>query len=74
MNQPAFPRPYSQRKFGKGDIEPQLGMTMRQWYKGMALASIRKDNMSHPKDIASTAKCIADDLLEEDEEHAKGEK
>jgi hypothetical protein len=54
------------------------GMTMRQWYKGMALASIQAAGITIPpslsnKSIAEIAGMIADAMLAEDEGHERKE-
>jgi len=46
------------------------GMTMRQFYKGMALAGIRIDNITVEK-MAEIAAAIADALIHEDREAEK---
>ena len=46
------------------------GMTMRRWYKGMALAGIRIDNITVEK-MAEIASAVADALVAEDKEAEK---
>jgi len=52
------------------ETEMYPGMTMRQWYKGMALAGIRIDNITVEK-MAEIAAAIADALIHEDREAEK---
>ena len=52
------------------ETEMYTGMTMRQFYKGMALAGIRIDNITVEK-MAEIAAAIADALIHEDREAEK---
>lgn len=36
----AFPRPYSEDKFNDEQLMSQSGMTLRQWYAGLAMQSL----------------------------------
>jgi len=64
MNQPAFPRTNSQ-----GHCAGQEGITMRQYYKGMALSGLTGTNKmaEYPSDYARIVGEIADAMLKEDE-------
>ena len=52
-------------------LENHKGMSMRQWYKGMALNSFRQfaRGKYDQKEIGHICGLIADALLREDEEH-----
>lgn len=70
----AFARPYSEQQPGDR-VEPcyaQEGMTMREWFAGMALQGIlagqlafRTDPPLQPADVAKAALNFADALLAE---------
>jgi hypothetical protein len=74
LNQPAFPRPYSEHD-GSGGTDrwyAQDGMTMREWYAGQALAGLlanRFPNLPNKtvidwySDMAQTAFYLADAML-----------
>ncbi len=77
MNKPAFPTDDKQRAFPStiedtgNPIYHKYGMTMRQWYKGMACIGLtQNDNLAKESyvDIATMAGKQADALLKEDEE------
>lgn len=69
-------RPLPQRAFpshpGTDPAGPGGGMTLRQWYKGMAIAGLCSGNMRGTCDeFSHKAAELADALLAEDEEHGK---
>ena len=63
---PAFPRTGNETT-----IEPQSGMTVRQWYKGMALSGLLADPGETLSHAAINAASLADKLLAEDADKAK---
>lgn len=73
---PAFPE-----TIGYGGNLPRPGMTLRQWYKGRALAGeMASQNLSDSdacfgsddhEQIATNMGKIADAMIEEDKNHAK---
>ncbi len=63
VNKPAFPCVR---------LENHKGMTMRQWYKGMALNLLANDNLDlrgKEEEIIKSICLIADAMLKEDEEN-----
>ena len=52
---------------------PRQGMTMRQWYKGMALSGLLADPEETLCHAAINAAALADELLAEDAASAKGQ-
>jgi hypothetical protein len=77
QNEPAFPH---NEESGDGEFIYHPGMTMRQWYKGMALthcsATIREDGIVSSEIPMMVKYCgvIADALLAEDAEFEAREK
>ena len=63
----AFPRPMGQD--GRVYSESQIGMTMRQWYKGMALQGVLSSLVdgTKPEPLVAYAASLADAMVEEDE-------
>lgn len=70
-NIPAFPCPASSVEDGHViyTTDGQDGMTMRQWYKGMAMIGIFADPENHVDVIRLSAQ-MADDQLADDAEFA----
>ena len=66
MNKPAFPKNVTTLSGNLGSKETSYeGMTMRQWYKGMALANLPSGcPIGHRGALTGR---IADELLKEDE-------
>lgn len=86
----AFPFPTEQTMEGwNGTKAGEMGMTMRQWYKGMALMGLLsklplidqegkigivvEDKLKHNADIAESCGWIAEAMIAEDEEFTKEE-
>ncbi len=77
----AFPRPASEDKrdgtLSDGDrvVTEQGGMTMRQWYKGQALAGLLARGSSfvgnNREDVAKATGNYADAMIKEDEDAQK---
>ena len=63
---PAFPRPASSADVGY--VEPaEIGMSLRDWFAGQALAGIAATNILNAKlgrEVATLAYAIADAMLE----------
>ena len=65
----AFPRNYAHMnpEAGKSELASHKGMTMRQWYKGMALHNPATSYLGDPVEVSKLAGDLADALLAEDE-------
>jgi hypothetical protein len=75
MKTAAYPRPghYSSGGPRENDNVPQTGMSMRQWYKGMALSGLLAgDTSCFGEDVEKHVKMaaeLADASIREDEQH-----
>jgi len=74
-NPPAFPSPGFTDDPGNAarTIWPEYGMTLRDWFAGAALASIRDDSHNTYASVAEAAYKIADAMLAERAKASTGE-
>lgn len=75
----AFPRATEQTVRGyNGTLEGERGMTLRQWYKGMAIAGalvatrLNEGMVVSPEGLASACSKYADAMIAEDEKFEAG--
>ena len=69
---PRFEASSPNRLFVDYTIVPVGGMTMRQWYKGMALAAVYIADITSEQ-MAKVASEIGDELIAEDKKATRGE-